>query len=92
MESGGPTECRMFALSQNRFCLLPDGGDNATASSSGSRFTFQSVQSSSYLRNQSNEMEFILRCNDLKCRAQLHDQAVVTTCRCVSTSRVWSDD
>ncbi|KAF2691310.1 hypothetical protein K458DRAFT_70033 [Lentithecium fluviatile CBS 122367] len=25
-------------------------------------------------------MEFVLRCNDLKCRAQLHDRAVVTTC------------
>ena len=26
-------------------------------------------------------MEFVLRCNELKCRAQLHDRAVVTTCR-----------
>ncbi|KAF2018997.1 hypothetical protein BU24DRAFT_418582 [Aaosphaeria arxii CBS 175.79] len=25
-------------------------------------------------------MEFVLRCNDLNCRAQLHDRAVVTTC------------
>lgn len=25
-------------------------------------------------------MEFILRCNELKCRTQLHEQAVVTTC------------
>ncbi|KAF1930852.1 uncharacterized protein M421DRAFT_361027 [Didymella exigua CBS 183.55] len=25
-------------------------------------------------------MEFVLRCNDLKCRTQLHDRAVVTTC------------
>lgn len=37
-------------------------------------------------------MEFILRCNDLKCRSQLHDQAVVTTCshvfctQCADTS------
>jgi hypothetical protein len=29
-------------------------------------------------------MEFVLRCNDLKCRSQLHDRAVVTTCRFVS--------
>jgi hypothetical protein len=28
-------------------------------------------------------MEFVLRCNDLKCRSQLHDRAVVTTCRFV---------
>jgi len=28
-------------------------------------------------------MEFLLRCNDLKCRTQLHDTAVVTTCRLV---------
>jgi hypothetical protein len=28
-------------------------------------------------------MEFVLRCNDLKCRSQLHDSAVVTTCRSV---------
>jgi hypothetical protein len=32
-------------------------------------------------------MEFALRCNDLKCRAQLHDNAVVTTCRFVSPRR-----
>ncbi|KAF2272097.1 uncharacterized protein EI97DRAFT_407010 [Westerdykella ornata] len=25
-------------------------------------------------------MEFVLRCNNLRCRQQLHDQAVVTTC------------
>ncbi|KAE8851708.1 hypothetical protein HRS9122_01995 [Pyrenophora teres f. teres] len=25
-------------------------------------------------------MEFVLRCNQLKCRSQLHDRAVVTTC------------
>lgn len=28
-------------------------------------------------------MEFVLRCNDLKCRTQLQDRAVVTTCRFV---------
>ena len=28
-------------------------------------------------------MEFVLRCNQLKCRSQLHDRAVVTTCRFV---------
>lgn len=33
-------------------------------------------------------MEFVLRCNDLKCRAQLHDQAVVTTCRCVNNLKM----
>jgi hypothetical protein len=26
-------------------------------------------------------MEFVLRCNDLKCRSQLHDRAVAATCR-----------
>jgi hypothetical protein len=28
-----------------------------------------------------SQMEFVLRCNDLKCRAQLHERAIVTTCR-----------
>lgn len=35
------------------------------------------------------EMDFLLRCNSLKCRAQLKDRAVVTTCShifCVSCS------
>ena len=27
-----------------------------------------------------NKMDFYLRCNSLKCRAQLKEQAVVTTC------------
>jgi hypothetical protein len=31
-------------------------------------------------------MEFVLRCNDLKCRSQLRDRAVVTTCRYVRSS------
>lgn len=36
------------------------------------------------------DMDFTLRCNDLKCRAQLEDSAVVTTCShvfCVSCSQ-----
>ncbi|KAF2661351.1 hypothetical protein K491DRAFT_710928 [Lophiostoma macrostomum CBS 122681] len=32
-------------------------------------------------------MEFVLRCNDLKCRTQLHDRAVVTTCSHVFCSQ-----
>ena len=37
-------------------------------------------------------MDFLLRCNSLKCRAQLADKAVVTTCRFVAfcTSNVQS--
>lgn len=34
----------------------------------------------------SNAMDFSLRCNSLKCRAQLTDRAVVTTCRFVPSS------
>ena len=37
-------------------------------------------------RSSASAMEHILRCNDLKCRKELDDHAVVTTCRYDSSS------
>jgi len=46
---------------------------------------------SSLIRCQAINMDFTLRCNALKCRKQLTDQAVVTTCRCVAADNLLLD-
>lgn len=45
------------------------------------RSSFQFNHVSFHVNHSSFTMDTVLRCNDLGCRAQLRERAVVTTCR-----------
>lgn len=55
-----------------------------TAHVSNAHCTFLHAAELSFSHLSLCQMDFVLRCNELKCRTQLHERAVVTTCRYVT--------